>query len=78
LREQIRLAEEDERQCREQLQKTTAIESELQGLLSGRLESEAVLSKALEKLKTAESEYDQGIRHAEACKRLKDSEERLS
>ena len=78
LREQIRLAEEDERQCREQLQKTTSIESELQELLSRRLESEAVLTKAVENLKTAESERDQAVRHAEIIRRLKESQDQLS
>jgi len=67
LREQIRLAEEDEGQCREQLQKTTSIESELQELLSSRLECEAVMTRAVENLKTAE-----------ICKRLKESKDKLS
>lgn len=78
LREQIGLAEEEERQCREQLQKTTSIESELQGLFSRRLDCEAVLAKAVENLKTAESARDQAIRRAEICKRLKESKDRLT
>jgi DNA repair exonuclease SbcCD ATPase subunit len=54
LREQIQRAEEDERQCEEQLQKTSAIESGLQELMSQRLDCQAALETAAGRLKFAE------------------------
>ena len=77
VRDQIRLAEEDERQCREQLQKTTSIESELQELLSRRLECESVLAKAIETLQSAEADYNQAIKRAEIVLRIHGCQDRL-
>jgi hypothetical protein len=78
LREQIRLAEKEETECREQFQKTTSIEGELQDSLRRRFEFEAHLTRAADDLRIAESEHDQAVRHTEACKRLKESQDRLS
>ena len=77
LREQIQRAEEDERQCSEQLQKTTSIESELQELLNLRLECEAVLAKAIESLKCADDEYLQSSQRTEIRARLRAAQERV-
>jgi DNA repair exonuclease SbcCD ATPase subunit len=77
LREQIQRAEEDERQCSEQLQKTTSIESELQELLNQRLECDAVLGKAMESLKCAEDEYLQISQRTEILARLRAAQSRV-
>jgi hypothetical protein len=77
VREQIQSAEEDERQCREQLQKTLSVQSELQELLSRRSECEAVLANAMESLTCAEGEHNQAVRRAEICLRMKGCRDQL-
>jgi hypothetical protein len=77
VREKIRDKEEDERECREQLQKTTSIECELQDLLARRLECEAVLAAANESLNLAHGEHNQARQRAEIVLRLKGCQGRL-
>jgi hypothetical protein len=77
VREKIRDAEENERACREQLQNTTSIECELQDLLARRLECEAVLADANEKLILANSEHNQAVQRADILLRLKRCQDRL-
>jgi AAA domain len=77
MQEKIRAAEEDERACREQLQNTTSIECELQDLLTQRLECDAVLAAANERLILAHGEHNQAVQRAEILLRLKRCQDRL-
>jgi DNA repair exonuclease SbcCD ATPase subunit len=77
IHEQIQRAEEDERQCSEQLQKTTSIESELEQLLIKQLDCVAALERTMEELKNTEEQYDQAARRAAILLRLRESQSRL-
>jgi AAA domain len=78
IHEQIQRAEEEERQCSEQLHKTVYIESELQELLNQRLEYEAALDKLSGDCKGAEEDYGRAIKREVILQRLRASQKRLA
>jgi chromosome segregation ATPase len=78
IQEQIRRAEEEERQCNEQLQQTVSIESELQELLNRRLECQAVLDKLSGDCKSAEEDYGRAMKREAILQRLRVSRQRLA
>jgi DNA repair exonuclease SbcCD ATPase subunit len=77
IQDQIQRAEEEERQCSEQLQKTLSIESELQDLLKRRLESEAALDKVSGEYKAAEEDYGRGLKREAILQKLRTAQRRV-
>jgi hypothetical protein len=71
IQDQIQRAEEEERQCNEQLQKTLSIESELQDLLKRRLESEAALDRVSGEYKAAEGDYGRALKREAILQQLR-------
>ena len=78
IHEQIQRAEDEERQCSEQLHKTVSIESELQELLNQRLEYEVALDKLSEDCKGAEEDYGRAIKREAILQCLRVSQKRLA
>ena len=78
IHEQIQRAEDEERQCSEQLHKTVSIESELQELLNQRLECEAALDKLRAECKGAEEDYGRAIKREAILQRVRASQKRLA
>jgi hypothetical protein len=76
--EQVRRAEEYERQCNEQLQKTRAIESELQELSARQIERREALENARGILGEIEESYQRATRRGEIFGRLRECKAQLS
>jgi hypothetical protein len=78
IQEKIQWAEEEERQCSEQLHKTVSIESELQELLNHRLEFEGALDKLREDYQGAEEDHGRAIKREAILQRLRVSQKRVA
>ncbi|HXB70920.1 MAG TPA: AAA family ATPase [Candidatus Acidoferrales bacterium] len=77
VRDLIKRAEEAERQCHEQSQRTTAIEMELRDLLSRQMERKSAAEDAQHILQGIEDNHARGRQRAEILGRLKERQAKL-